>query len=186
MFKMRAIQILCHTVCLGMAFWTLRSPFAAPAADPDDGPLIRSMKEELGYSMAHLSTKDGTKPYYLSYSVADSRSVVIQGTLGAVETNEQERERNLDVDVRVGDYALDSTHQLRGRGGDRGFGGGSFGATSAMPVEDDSVALKQTLWRVTDRAFKAAVDRFQRVQTDLKTTVEEENKADDFSHEKPS
>ncbi len=31
--------------------------------------------------------------------------------------------------------------------------------------------------------FKAAVERFQRVQTDLKTTVEEENKAPDFSRE---
>jgi predicted Zn-dependent protease len=141
------------------------------------------MDEELDYSMAHLATKDGTKPYFLSYTVTDTRSVVIQGSLGAIQSNLEDRERVLDVDVRVGDYALDSTHQIRGRGGERGFGG-SFGGSSAIPLEDDPLAVKQTLWRVTDRAFKAAVDRFQRVQTDLKTTVEEEDKAADFSREK--
>jgi hypothetical protein len=53
-------------------------------------------------------------------------------------------------------------------------------------LEDSPLALKHALWQATDAAFKSAVERFQRVRTDLKTAVEEESKADDFSREKPS
>ena len=183
MWNMKASCILGHVVFLGAALIAQMARPAEPAGAAKPGPLLGAMQEELDYSMGHLATKDGTKPYFLSYSITDSRSVVLQGTLGALESNEEDHSRTLDIDIRVGDYALDSTHQIRGRG-ERSFG--SFGGSAAIALEDNPLAVKQTLWRVTDRAFKAAVDRYQRVQTDLKTTVEEENKADDFSHEKPS
>jgi TldD protein len=171
------------SACLSVLSQPSNTAADEKAAAP--GPLVQLMAEELNYSMAHLATKDGTKPYFLSYTITDSQSVAIEGTLGAVEINQLDHSRVLDVDARVGDYTLDSTHQIRGRGGERGMGG-AVGASGAVPLEDNALAIKQVLWRTTDRAFKAAVDRYQRVQTDLKTTVAEENKASDFSREKPS
>jgi TldD protein len=140
--------------------------------------------EELDYSMRHLATEEMTKPYFLSYTVTDTTSISLVASLGALFQNDEGRGRQLDVDVRVGDYALDSTHQIRGGAGGRGFGG--FGGASSIALENDPTAIKHALWQATDRAFKSAVERFQRVQTDLKTTVEEESKAHDFSLEAPS
>src|SRR5262249_50530198 len=39
------------------------------------------------------------------------------------------------------------------------------------------------LWRVTDRAYKQAVEALTRVKTNVASTVKEENPAPDFSHE---
>jgi predicted Zn-dependent protease len=182
---MRTSQIVCFGLIVCAPLLAETAPGSQAAKELASDPLVRLMAEELDYSMAHLATKDGAKPYYIGYTITDSRSVSVQGSLGAIVDQDEEHARTLDVDVRVGDYALDSTHQIRGRGGDRGFGGG-FGSTSAVPIENDPLAVKEALWRATDRAFKSAVERFQRVQTDLKTTVDEEEKANDFSREQPS
>jgi TldD protein len=185
MMTMSTSQVLrCNFfLCVVLLVPVARS--AAAPAELSQVPLPQLLKEELDYSMAGLVTKDGTKPYYLSYTVTDNRSITIQAGLGALFTNDEDRERILDVDVRVGDYTLDSTHQIRGRADDRGSGR-ILGATSSLPLENEPLAIKHALWRTTDRAFKSAVDRFQRVQTDLKTTVEDESTAHDFSKESPN
>lgn len=183
-FDMRLSPLLCGTFLLcGVPLSQSAGNDPSPTG-PSQVPLLKLLGEELDYSMAHLATQDGVKPYFLSYTVSDSRSITLQSSLGALYPGEDEHQRTLDVESRVGDYALDSTHQIRGGAGDRAFGR-SLGATSAFPIEDNSLAVKHVLWRVTDRAFKSAVDRFQRVATDLKTTVAEENKANDFSRESP-
>ena len=156
----------------------------AAKAGPAD-PLLQILSEELEYSVKHLATEDGTKPYYLSYSVNDISTLSISGTLGALTQNDQDHSRLLDVDLRVGDYQLDSTRQIRG-GTDGGRFGRGLGASASVALENEPLAIKNVLWHTTDRAFKSAVERFQRVKTDLKTTVEEESKAHDFSREKAS
>lgn len=145
--------------------------------------LIKVLSEELEYSMKNLSMPDGTKPYFLSYTVTDNESVSISAELGGITNNDTSHRRLLDVDVRVGDYQLDNTHKIRGR---------SFGfdvsdllgaGASEVSVEDDPAAIKQALWLATDRKFKAAVKKYQQVLTNLKTMVEEEDKSADFSRE---
>ncbi|UCD75639.1 MAG: hypothetical protein JSV91_01735 [Phycisphaerales bacterium] len=155
------------------------------AAAPDDSPdnLIELMAEELDFSMANLVTEDGTGPYYLAYTITDMVSEGISARLGALYADDTSCQRLLDVDVRVGDYALDSTHKLRGQRSAFGRGGG--GAT-AVSIEDSADAIKHALWQVTDRRFKAAVQQYQQVVTNIKTMVEEEAQADDFSRETPS
>src|SRR5262245_29806471 len=147
--------------------------------------LLKVLAEELEDSMEHLVASDGTKPYYISYTITDTTAVSVRGSLGALHRNDADHQGALDADIRVGDYALDNTHQIRGQA-DGGRSGRAVGATSSAPIETDPIAVKHALWRVTDRAFKGAVDRFQRVKTDLKTTVEEESKAHDFSREEPA
>jgi len=147
--------------------------------------LLKVMAEELKLSMEHLVTEDGTKPYFLAYTLTRIDSVGMTASLGAVEQNDLASRGLIDVDVRVGDYALDNTRQIRGGAADGRFGRRSEGSAQA-PLEDNALAVKHALWQATDGAFKSAVERFQRVRTDLKTTVEEEHKSDDFSREKAS
>ncbi|MBM3836393.1 MAG: TldD/PmbA family protein [Verrucomicrobia bacterium] len=153
------------------------------AATPD--ALTAVLAEELEHSMKHLAADDGLKPYYLCYAVTDVAAVTIRGSLGALRRKDASRARVLDVDLRVGDYELDNTHQIRG-GTDAGRFGRFLGGSASLPIENSPMAVKHALWQSTDRIFKAAVERFQRVKTDLKTTVAEESKAHDFSRETPS
>jgi predicted Zn-dependent protease len=169
--------------CVGMLLLGQAPPraLAAPALDP----LLQILGEELDYSVKRLRAEDGTKPYYLSYAVTDISTLSISGSLGALHQDDRDRSRLLDVDLRVGDYELDSTRQIRG-GPDGGRFGRAPGVSAGIALENDPLAIKNILWQATDRAFKSAVERFQRVKTDLKTTVEEESKTHDFSREKPS
>jgi len=155
------------------------------SADSPSHKLIGFLSEELAYAMEHLATEDGKTPYYLAYTITDTSSLSIRGRLGALYGDDMNRRRLLDVDVRVGDYTLDSTHQIRGRGMGRGFGGMMGGAT-AVSIEDNEDAIKHAVWQATDGAFKSTVERYQQVLTNIKTMVEEEGQVDDFSRESPS
>ncbi len=150
----------------------------------DEHPLLGIMQSELDLSMQKLVGPDGTKPYFLQYEVTDEAEVSVSATLGSITADTVSQSRQLDVDVRCGDYALDSTRQIRGGGGFRGDFGG-WGATN-LPLNGDPLATRHALWLATDEKFKSAVKRLAQVKANLKVKVEEEDKSDDFSREKPS
>src|SRR5689334_17926918 len=114
MFTMRTRLLLCCAACLCTSFLSqaeLPNEQVRAEAGP---PFLNVLAEELNYSMAHLATKDGAKPYYLSYMLTDTTAISVQASLGALYRSDDDHQRILDVDIRVGDYALDSTHQIRG------------------------------------------------------------------------
>ncbi len=166
--------------------WTLCAVVAAPAIAraADEHPVLGLLQAELDYAMQNLKSDDGTQPYFLQYAVTDREMVSIAATLGALVDNDIYQNRMLDVDVRCGDYALDNTRQIRGRGYYGDYGGGS-GAV-ALPLNGDPLATRQAIWLQTDEVFKAAVKRLAQVKANLQVKVEEEDQADDFSREAPS
>ena len=149
------------------------------------GGLLDLLGEELAYSMDKLVMPDGTRPYYLAYSVADQRNIGMSATLGALARDDASHIRLLDIDVRVGDYALDNTHKIRGGGGFDLSDYISAGPT-VLSLEDDPDAIRHALWLATDTKLKAAARKYQRVLTNLKTQVEEEDKSGDFTREQPN
>jgi TldD protein len=156
-----------------------------PAATAD---MCNLLAGELTYSMDKLVMPDGTKPYFLGYTVTDRQGLSLSATLGALESDDATHRRWLDVDVRVGDYNVDNTHKIRG--GSFGFDPSDllamFAGATEMSLEDDPDAIRHAVWLVTDKAFKSAAKKYQRVLTNLKTKVEEEDKSGDFTHEQPS
>ena len=148
---------------------------------PPFRPLMKCLSDELEYSMQNLVTEDGTRPYYLGYTVYEEDLAVVMATLGAVTRNEHSKNRELNIDLRVGDYALDNTHQFRGGGASHASGSGNI----PLALDDDEESIRHALWYHTDRVFKDAVQRFTRIKTDLKVKVEEEDQSDDFSREEP-
>src|SRR5262249_5193617 len=169
-------------------------PPAAPPGAPPATSLLDIMQQELDYSVAHLVAPDGSKPYYIAYTITEEEGLSCEATLGALLGQRSGRQRMLDVDVRVGDRHVDNTHKLREDGGGFSFGGGgsSSNVSRSVSLSDDPDAIRHDLWLATDEGFKAALEQDQRVQTNLKTKVEEEDKADDFSddpaskHEEPA
>ena len=149
----------------------------------DEHPLLGIVQSELELSMEKLVAADGTRPYFLQYTVTDDQDVNISATLGSVTGDWVIHSRLLDVDVRCGDYPLDNTHQIRGSY----FGGYDWGGGwNQLPLNEDPVATRHVIWLATDERFKAAVKRLAEVKANVKVKVEEEDLSDDFSQEQPS
>lgn len=150
-------------------------------AQEPDPPLLRAMKTELDRSMSNLKSQE-QPPYFLSYCVTETSSQSASATFGRLESSQQTRQRLLDIDIRVGDYLFDNTHIIRGQSFD--MGGGGRGAVS-VPLMNEESAIRQCLWSATDRAFKAAVERYGKAKTNKAVKVKEEDTSADFSKEKP-
>ena len=71
-----------------------------PASSATEDGLVKVMAEELQHSMKHLVTEEGTKPYFLAYTINRVDSAVVSGSLGAVDQNDRHNRSVLDVDVR--------------------------------------------------------------------------------------
>ncbi len=174
---MRRNLVLLASAMLVAAQSALPAPEAIGKATP--APLMQHLADELTYSMENLVGPDGAKPYYLNYAVYEEHSATIAASLGAVTQSLRNDERNLNIDLRIGDYKVDNTHQLRGGAPSHVFGSGNI----ALPLGDEADAIRHALWYNTDQIFKNAAKRLTQVKTDLKVKVEEEDQSDDFSRE---
>ena len=151
------------------------------AQRPASSPLMQALEEELSRASEVLREKGNPAPYFISYTVNEIQSTEISASLGALQSSESDRSRLLDVDVRVGDYGLDSTHQIRGQRGPAT--GAAFSYPILMPLDDDVAALKSVVWLETDRKYKASLERFIQVRANRAIKVEEEDTSADLSRE---
>lgn len=149
---------------------------SSPAASLTD-----LLTEELEYSVKNLVTDDGTRPYYLAYTVYDEHSGVISATMGSLTQNRVTHDRNLNIDLRVGDYKVDNTHQIRGGAPAQAQGSGNI----SLPLADHAESIRHSLWYNTNEIFNQAARRLTQIKTDMKVKVEEEDQSDDFSREEP-
>jgi predicted Zn-dependent protease len=153
----------------------------APAQKPAPSPVSQALEQELKRAFEILKQKGNPAPYFISYEVTENESLDIEASLGALRSSERNNSRLLDIDVRVGDYDLDSTHQIRGQRG--GGGAQAFSYPVLMPVDNDVDALRSVIWLETDRKYKAAVERFIQVKANRTIKVEEEDTSADMSRQ---
>jgi predicted Zn-dependent protease len=141
--------------------------------------LLDAMSQELDRNFSVLKEKADPPPYFLSYEVTEVEYASIAGTLGSVTSNTTGKSRSLDVSVRVGSPKLDNYRRIRG---DRG----QVTSGAALTFEDNANSIKRRLWLETDRAYRAAAERFIRIKTNTQVKVAAEDDSDDFSTEKPA
>src|ERR1700693_300225 len=101
---------------------------SSPSPHAQESPIVAAMRDELKRSMAELRLKDEPAPYYIDYEIDDVSTLRVIARLGSWLNDTVSRSRTLYVDVRVGDYAFDSSRfVIQGRGG--GGGDGSAAVT---------------------------------------------------------
>ena len=149
----------------------------------EPSPLIVALGDELKRGMSELGRKADPAPYFMSYEVFDRDETIVSASYGALVQSTNRRTRSLDTDVRVGSYALDSTHPLRSDSFDFDFDLGD-GAAVALPLGDDTAALRAVAWLDTDRKYHAAAEAFVKVRTQRSLKTAEEDQSDDFSSER--
>jgi TldD protein len=160
---------------------------ASPAriVSAEKSPVLTALEEEMRRSIGGLKSKDDPAPYFVSYYVSEQDAVLLSVSRGAVRHRSSQRSRLLDVEVRVGDYALDNTRQLRGERG--GFSLSRQSRPVRLPLEDDLTALRQAVWLETDRRYKDALGTYIQVKTntEIKAKEKEDETSADFSRETP-
>ena len=156
----------------------------SPLKAAQNNVLLDSMAEELTRNFNVLKQKADPPPYFLSYEVTESDYATINGTLGAIDSTNRAKKRTLDISVRVGSPQLDNYRRVSGGG--RGAGSGRVTAGALLTFEDNPNSIRQRLWLETDRAYRAASERFIRIKTNSQVQVANRDASGDFSSEPPS
>lgn len=154
--------------------------FSSKLFPQDEKVIISALKKEITRFSEKLKDQQ-FPPYYISYQVFDIETAGVTNSFGRTFGKGTTRNRYLDIDLRVGDYQLDNTHQTE-RGG---LSFSSFQNTK-LPLNGDEIAIRTAVWNATERAYKEAAKQFQNVLSSRALKVKEEDTSADFSREEPS
>jgi hypothetical protein len=151
----------------------------APVPSGDADKTLAALHDELQRSKDRLVLPGQQRPYFIEYRLLDLDERVISAEFGALLTSGTTRNRFMSVDVRVGNYKLDSSNFLSAAGF-RGF----LGSTGTVGIDRDYDSLRQDLWLATDQAYKEALDSYSNKQAALRALANAPT-VDDFAQEPP-
>ena len=135
----------------------------APSIRGADSPLVQAMRDEIARAMAGLRLPGQPAPYFIACTIDDGAGRQIAATQGATVSDGRNRSRILRVDVRVGDYAHDSSRFVsfdRDPGVMSMYGSGTMQA----PLDENVDVLRRQLWLVIDGAYRRALGSFAKKQ----------------------
>lgn len=141
--------------------------------------LLSILSDELNRNFQALKEKGDPPPYFMAYEVSEEKGCSVQATLGALQGSMCGHTRQLDVTIRVGSPQLDNYHRV---GGERPV----FTSAARLPIEDVAGAIRQVVWRETDRVYRMAAERLIKLRTSTQIQVASEDQSSDFTVEKPS
>lgn len=142
--------------------------------------IIQYAKTELERAFTSLQNQKNP-PYFISYSITEIEQLRIVSSFGKLKSSNKIKRRILDIDLRVGSYKFDNTHIIRGSA----FGSYAGRSSIELPLENDEIAIRTTIWSLTDKAYKSAIERYEKALTNKAVKVQEEDTSADFSIEKP-
>ena len=140
---------------------------------------LRAMHDEMERARTRLSFPGVDKPFYIEYRLLDLDVRSVTASFGALLSSSTSRSRFMSVDVRVGDYHLDSSNFMS-EDGFQGF----LGSTGQVGIDRDYNSLRQDLWLATDQAYKAAATQMSLKQAFLRSLTKPPE-IDDFSQATP-
>lgn len=146
---------------------------------PQDA-LSNLLSEELERNITELDNSE-SPPYYISLRVNDKLTYSIRGSYGNITRNNAERERVLHTSMRVGNYELDNTGEIRDDMGAWFEQSNRY----VLNIEDSPEDIKTTVWNSIHSNYRDAENRYHRVKANLAIKVEGEDDSDDFSRENP-
>ncbi len=137
--------------------------------------LITILSNELDREFAILSKLEDPV-YYMDYHIRDDKSLSVTADLGSLSQSGNTHSRVASVNIRIGAYQKDNTHES-GQIMDE-FGG--MNNAIPIPLENNEKAIAQSLWILTDLKYREAEDQYSQVKSQ-----EEVSETADFSEEEP-
>ncbi len=125
-------------------------------ASDSAGILIEAMRDELQRNMSSLEYKDYKKPFFISYSIEDVRTLFINATLGTIITSNITNNRDWGIRVMIGDYQLtdENFEEAANSGSD-------YNQYLDIPLDNDYYGIRRFLWEATDRVYKSAAQTYK-------------------------
>ena len=133
----------------------------------DTDPFLEVLGSELDRAMTELGAQD-SPPYFIALELTEVQGVDMSAEEGALQGYSPAHQRHIDVDLRIGGPALDSSHALRSGRGERP---GRYGRP--VPLGDDGDLLRRAAWREIDQRYAVARERWAKVASDQQVLVEE-------------
>ncbi len=146
----------------------------------EDEIILTAMREELKRSIASLSIDSLQKPAYISYTIADSKTMYIQARLGAIINSDDNPLRTQDVRVLVGNYGMSNENYLDFN---TVWGNSSY---TTSPRESSHDTVRISLWMDTDAKYKRAAESYENKISALQQQKINEALKPDFVAVKPS
>lgn len=143
-------------------------------------PLEQILQKEAMRNIEKLS-HEPVPAYYISYRVYEVNNLGASSSFGELANTYQSKSRQLKVLVRVGTPELDNTHEIKTD--DNDWFSSNVGCIE-LPLENNQEAIALLVWDYTDRVYKEAMQRYQKVQANVAVKVAAEDKSPDFSNEK--
>lgn len=158
----------------------------APMAGNDPSAkskLIDIMASENARWFKVLKAAQPAPAHFIGYQVHERRSVTMDAVDGVLLADEDDTQRALDVEVRVGSEQIDSRHPLRDP---RLAAFTSLARLGSVPFGEDEKAIRHHLWLETDRRYREGLLLLNMVLTERQVSVrDEEKKSADFTSSKP-
>jgi len=172
-------------ILVGACLWLAPAPQARQAQQAQPSPMMQAMQQEMARATSSLRLPNEPPPYYVAYLVTESAGESIQATLGSITGEFSARGRTLRVEVRVGDYTLDSS---RFQTLDRDPGMLSMYGQFALslPLDDDYALMRREMWLATDGAYKRAVQALAKKKAAAQNRAADTDPIPDFSRETPA
>lgn len=143
--------------------------------------LLQVLSEELGREKKVLDMQP-VPPYYMDYRGNDLTTLTVSSSFGSLTGSDINHARLVAADIRVGGYRFDNTHDLKKGGYDPRSDNPSV---TIIPFNNKPLAIRQSLWLLTDEAYRNAVNTLQMIKASLEGTDLKKDTLD-FSREKPS
>ncbi len=141
------------------------------------------MQAELKRAHENLRLKGSEPPYFISYQVKDEHTQEVSGRFGAVFLDGERHDRRATVDVRVGNYELDSSGPSEMFDFDATDTG--YTAPKDAPVDDNPAALRAALWLATDDQYKRALSAYLKKRGKSVYRSDDPERASSFTIEEP-
>ncbi len=143
---------------------------AAGESAPSQSPVLAVLVRENARVFAALSGLKDRPAYFLSSAVTGSEQVRVVATFGGLAERHRERERLLDLDLRIGSMQLDQTHRLAGEGA----------GEQHVTIAADPRSLAADLWIHAERRYRDAAEKFQKIAAEKSVKVDEDDPSPDF------
>ena len=151
----------------------------AQTTSQDD--LLKILEKEINRGMEYYKKAD-IPVYLISYRVDEVETYGIGSSFGSLTKSNGNKERILTIQVRVGDKELDNFRELRD---DASAYTTSRYTIVNIPVENDAKAISLALWEATEKEYRNAASRYEKVKANVAVKVEAEDKSPDYSSVNP-
>jgi predicted Zn-dependent protease len=133
----------------------LSKPEGTDASSGSD-VIMESIKKEVNRSLQGFSEQKTEPPFFISYTLGDSKQLVISASNGSLVSSDIYPFRTGGARLLMGNYQR-TDENFTGTGG----GGSSYGYDGTPCLDNNESGIRYTLWRDLDAIYKSAVETYE-------------------------